>query len=163
MWARTMQRKLKVMSLKNVPIAEYLAKISSNKNSIYLHPTSTTEILRIIDNLSNKNSSGWDAISNKLLKNIKTSIVEPLCFLFNKSLKTGIFPDIMKLANVVLLYKMGKKCVSMNYRPISLLIPISKVLEKIIYSRIYSFLMKTDQPYCGQYGFRKHHSCEHAV
>ena len=90
-------------------------------------------------------------------------IIEPLCLLFNESLKAGIFPDIMKLPNVVLLYKSGKKCVSTNYRLISLLINISKVLEKIIYSRTYNFLKNTNQLYCGQYGFRKHHFCEHAV
>ena len=147
----------------DVNIKEYLAKISQNNRSVYLSPTNRTEILRLIDNLPNKNSSGWDDISNKLLKQIKLNIVEPLCILFNDSLKNGIFPNIMKLANVVPLYKLGKKCISTNYRPISLLITISKVLEKIVYSRIYNFLTITKQLYCGQYGFRKQHSCEHAV
>ena len=69
----------------------------------------------------------------------------------------------MKLAYVVPLYKSGKKDIPTNYRPISLLITMSKVLEKILYSRTYNFLTDTGQLYCGQYGFHKNHSCEHAV
>ena len=102
-------------------------------------------------------------ISNNLLKKIKIRLIELLCMLFNESLKSGTFPGIMKLANVIPLYKSGKRCVATNYRPISLLITISKILEKIIYSRTYSFLSRTEQLYCGQYGFRKYHSCEHAI
>ena len=147
----------------NTEIDVYLKKIEWNNKSIYLYPTNRTEIAKIIDSLPNKNSCGWEGISNKTLKNLKTSLIEPLCILFNESLESGQFPDIMKLANVVPLYKSGKKYIPTNYRPISLLITMSEVLEKIMYSRTYTFLNETGQLYCGQYGFRKNHSCEHAV
>ena len=58
---------------------------------------------------------------------------------------------------------LGKKIFPTNYRPISLLATMSKVLEKILYSRTYAFLNETCQLYCGQYGFRKNHSCKHTV
>ena len=69
----------------------------------------------------------------------------------------------MKLAEVVPLYKGKEHYLEMNYRPISLLTTISKVLEKIVYQRIYSFLQNTGQLYDNQYGFRESHSCEHAI
>ena len=147
----------------NTDIDIYLKKIKKNNKSIYLHPTNPTEIAKIIDNLPNKNSCGWDGISNKTMKNLKPSLIVPLCILFNESLESGCSPDIMKLANVVPLYKSGKKDIPTNYRPISLLLTMSKVLEKILYSRTYAFLNETCQLYCGQYGFRKNHSCKHAV
>ena len=69
----------------------------------------------------------------------------------------------MKLAEVVPLYKSKERFLLNNYRPISLLITISKLLEKIIYKRTYSFLQETNQLYESQYGFRQGHSCENAI
>ena len=70
---------------------------------------------------------------------------------------------MMKLAEVVPLYKSKETYLLNNYRPISLLITISKLLEKIMYARTYSFLQTTGQLYESQYGFRKDHSCEYAI
>ena len=61
------------------------------------------------------------------------------------------------------MYKGKEHFLETNYRPISLLTMISKVLEKIVYQRIYSFLQNTRQLYDNQYGFRESHSCEHAI
>ena len=69
----------------------------------------------------------------------------------------------MKLAEVVPLYKGKEHYIETNYRPISLLTMISKILEKIIYQRVYCFLQSTRQIYENQYGFRANHSCEHAI
>ena len=69
----------------------------------------------------------------------------------------------MKLAEIVPLFKKGDPHQVDNYRPISLLITISKILEKLMYKRVYNFLDNTTQIYSSQYGFRKQHSCEHAV
>ena len=69
----------------------------------------------------------------------------------------------MKLADVFPLHKGKEKFLPTNYRPISLLLTISKVLEKLIYTRTYSFLIECNQLYDSQYGFRTNHSCENAV
>ena len=145
------------------PIREYLNKIIPNSKNIFLNPTNKYEICKLIDELANKTSSGWDCISNKLLKKIKHHLYEPLAVLFNKSLETGIFPDIFKNADVVPLYKCGERNLTTNYRPISLLPTLSKLLEKVVYNRVYTFLDNTDQLYQSQYGFRSKHSCENAI
>ena len=69
----------------------------------------------------------------------------------------------MKLADVVPLYKRKEHYLETNYRPILLLTTVSKVLEKIVYQMVYTFLQNTGQLYENQYGFRASHSCEHAV
>ena len=76
---------------------------------------------------------------------------------------TSVFPDLMKLAEVVPLYKGKSRESETNYRPISLLTTMSKVMEKVVYKRVYQFLTDTGQICETQYGFRSNHSCEHAI
>ena len=116
----------------------------------------------LISKLPNKKSSGYDNIDNILLKSIKDVVSEKLASLFNLSMSIGVFPEMMKLAELVPLYKSKERFLTSNYRPISLLITISKILEKIIYKRTYEFLDKNNQFYNSQYGFRSQHSCENA-
>ena len=69
----------------------------------------------------------------------------------------------MKNADVIPLYKSKEKFLVNNYRPISLLVTISKLLEKVVYTRTYKFLCDTNQLYQRQYGFRSGYSCENAI
>ena len=110
-----------------------------------------------------KASSGHDNLSNILLKEIIDPLAHTLMEVFNKLMTVGEFPNIMKLAEVVPLYKSKEHYLENNYRPISLLTTISKILEKIMYHCVYTFLQLTGQIYSNQYGFRANHSCEHAV
>ena len=87
----------------------------------------------------------------------------PLCQIFNESIAGGEFPSQMKITEVIPLYKGKDLDQVINYRPISLLITISKVLEKIIYSRIYSFLENGNILYNSQYSFHLKHLCEQAI
>ena len=147
----------------NKSITAYLKLLQSNKSSLFLEPTCDKEIKQIVSALPSKSSSGHDNISNILLKEIIDPLANVLVDVFNKSMVKGIFPSVMKLAEVVPLYKSKERYLENNYRPISLLMTISKILEKIIYTRVYSFLQDTGQIYDNQYGFRANHSCEHAV
>ena len=107
--------------------------ISQNEQCIFLDPTDNTEIIELINYLVPKNSSGCDNLSNKLLKRLLPAIIEPLTIIFNKSLIEGVFPDAMKKADVVPLYKAKDHQETNNYRPISLPLTLSKLLEKIMY------------------------------
>ena len=119
---------------------EYLEKIPTNPKSLFFSPVSPTEIENIINKLEPKKSSGHDGISNKLIKQLGRSITYPLTIIFNQSLQTGVFPTMMKYADITPLYKSKCKYETTNYRPISLLITISKILEKVVYKRTYYFL-----------------------
>ena len=142
---------------------DYLKLLNYNKNSLFMTPTSREEVVKLINNLPPKKSSGHDNIDNTLLKEIKHEISGALSDIFNRSISTGTFPTRMKLAEVVPLYKSKDRQLTENYRPISLLVTISKILEKIIYKRTYGFLQQTHQLYNSQYGFRTNHSCENAI
>ena len=131
----------------------YLGKIPSNINSIVMHPTSQKEIEQLLTKLPNKTSHGHNMISNTLLKSLCKSISLPLSCIFNQSIAQGIFPDQMKIAEVVPLYKGKSTDELVNYRPISLLLTISKLLEKIIYKRLIKFIDKYKILYESQYGF----------
>ena len=134
-------------------IAKYLKKLQSNSESLFFQPTNIQEILKLVRKLPSKASSGYDNISNILLKEIIYPLSPVLSDIFNRSLSTGEFPNIMKLAEVIPLYKNKERCYESNYRPISLLSTISKILEKIVYSRVYEFLDRTGQLYENQYSF----------
>ena len=151
------------------------ANINNNSLSFsdyYSNPTdlcfnfnliSENDILVIIKKLKNKNSSGKDEISNRLLKSIKHEISKPLCVIINQSLSSGIFPEALKIAKVKPLFKKGdKKCLN-NYRPISLLPTISKVFERVIYIQIYNYFNSHNLLCEQQYGFRSQHSTELAT
>ena len=144
-------------------ITTYLSKIPTCPKSIYVTPTTPTEIDNIIRNLASKQSSGYDSISNQMLKWLRPVITLPLCIIFNKSLQEGSFQDKMKLAEIVPLYKGGDEALSNNYRLISLLLTMSKVLEKVVYARTYNFLEKNNILFNSQYGFRNKHSCNDAI
>ena len=96
----------------------------------FLFPTSMAEIEKLIKALKSKDSKGYDDISNRILKKIYPGILIALEIIFNKSLQEGAFPKNMKLSIVKPLYKGKDKTEIINYRPISLLPVISKVLEK---------------------------------
>ena len=82
-------------------IKYYLDKIPINPHSIFLTPTTSIKITKLIGSLKNKDSSGHDGISNKISKGITNSISHPLSIIFNKSMEEGIFPTEMKKADVV--------------------------------------------------------------
>ena len=131
-------------------------------SSVFLTPCTSTELLNLINKLPNKKSSGYDGVSNTLIKELKNEIISPLLTIFNNSLQTDLFPESMKHSEVVPLYKSGMRNLTTNYRPISCLLTISKLLEKIIYTRTYNFLNES-VIYQSQYSFRKNHSCENAI
>ena len=127
---------------------------------MFLLPTTQEEVCATIDSLPSKSSSGCDEVSNILLKQLKPSLTYPLTLIFNQSLDTGVFPQSMKIAEVIPLYKNKETDQLVNYRPISLLLTMSKVLEKIVHGRVIKFLDQHKILYSSQYGFCNHHSCE---
>ena len=147
----------------NTNIDIYLSKILQIDASLTLNLITQLEVESIIKELPNKASHGHDNISNTLLKQLCPSISFPPYAIFNQSLATGKFPEVMKKAEIIPLYKGKEFDMVVNYRSVSLLLTISKVLEKEVYKRVYKFLEKHNVLYDNQYGFRNRRSCEQAV
>ena len=94
---------------------------------------------------------------------MSTSLCDPITLLINKSIENGHVPNTLKIAKVVPIYKSKDQKQLSNYRPISLLPSISKILEKVIHKHVYNFLNHQNIFYQSQYGFRPKHSTINAV
>ena len=132
------------------------------RNSIMVTNTDEFEIRNIICRLQNKNSAGADGINSKLLKSISHLICHPLSDLINLSLLEGVFPNVLKTANVTPIYKKNDRNSIENYRQISLVSVFSKVLEKVVYRRIIDFVSKYGIVENCQHGFLPGKSTETA-
>ena len=126
-------------------------------------PVIPSEIVQIIHKLPKNKAPGNDNINSKILEEISDTISGPLAYIFNLSFITGLVPDLLKIAKVVPIYKKGEKSLPGNYRPISLLSIFDKILEKLMYKRLSSFLEANKFFYEYQFGFRKNHSTSQAV
>ena len=125
--------------------------------SLFLYKASNIEISKIIDQLDNKSSSGDDNISNLVVKRSKIEIVPILIFLINKSFRDGVFPEALKKAEVLPLFKEGSKTKESNYRPILILNVWSKIFERAMFNRMSLYLERFCFIYKTQFGFRKKH------
>ena len=124
----------------------------------------TNEIILIIDSLENSKATGPCSIPTEILKLIKHNICYPLKEIINLSFATGVYPDKLKIAKVIPIFKnKGDQLLVSNYRPISLLSNINKIFEKLVFSRLYSFLTLHNCIYDLQFGFRAKHSTNHAL
>ena len=113
---------------------------------------------------------GIDGIPVQLIKGSFQFISEPLMHIINLSLQSGIFPDRLKTAKVVPIYKTVVPIYKTddpelfkNYRPISILSNFSKVFERVMYNRLIEFIERFEILYCYQFGFRKNNSTNFAL
>ena len=121
------------------------------------------DITKIIDKFKSKSSVGFDNISMKLIKKVAVHLSLPLSVIINQSLNTGIFPDKLKIAKVLPLYKKECNTIFDNYRPISLLPCIYKIFERVAYNQLYDYFDSHRLFYHSQHGFRTKHSTETAT
>ncbi len=155
----------RTLASKIPPPKKAFHKHMKNKLNInfFMHPTDPVEIRKTISSLKPKTSYGHDNISSKLIKLFSNSLSTPLSIIINQSLKTGTVPISWKLAKVIPIYKSKEKANMNNYRPISLLPSLSKILEKIVHHRLYNFCKAQNILNSKQFGFRPNHSTVHAI
>ena len=133
------------------------------ENSMFLSPIVEADIINIVNNFKSKTSNDCDNIDMALVKNIIKFIATPLTHICNLSFSSGIFPDLMKMAKIIPLYKAGGKSQFTNYRPVSLLPQFSKILERLFNNRLNNFIEKNNVISESQYGFRANRSTSSAL
>lgn len=106
---------------------------------------------------------GIDGISSNLLKQFKTILIPHLTYILNRCIHDGVFPYILKRSLIHPIYKLGNRDRVTNYRPISVLPALSKILEKFMNSRLKNFLNANKILANNQYGFRNNMSANNAV
>ena len=146
----------------NKNFRDYVRDIHIDK-SFFLTACSSNEIYEIILTFDIKKSLGPYSILIFILKLFNDFFSLNLSRIFNLCFETGIFPDLCKIAKVIPVHKKDDPSFRVNYRPISLLPIFSKILEKLIYKRMYSFLDDNNLIYNRQFGFRSNYSTNHAL
>jgi len=121
------------------------------------------ELNKALTELKRNKSCGYDDITSNVAIHVVECIRKPLFYLITSSFEHSTFPDKLKVAKVNPVYKNGDCNNMSNYRPISLLPVFSKIYEKVIYNRIYTYLKINKLLYKNQFGFQKGCSTEHAI
>ena len=135
----------------------FLNKIDT---TIPADPTTINESIEASFPLKTNNSPGHDEVSSNGIKNCFSELNYPLKYLFGKSNEKGVFPDALKIARVTALFKGGNPSDNNYYRPISVRPCFSKILERIMYNRLYKYLTTEKLLYSRQFGFQTDLSTE---
>ena len=132
--------------------------LCSSRQPLYIN-----EVESAIKELQDKKATGLNSILSKMLKNNKLVLSKPLCDIINLVFVSGTFPQQLKTAKIIPVYKKGDPLDCTNYCPISLLSSLGKLIEKLIHSRMNIFLENHKCFYKNQFGFRKKHLTNHAL
>lgn len=139
----------------NMPAEEYLLRVKKDVNvNFSFREVSFMEVRDAINNLKSKSSRDIYDLNITLIKKVKEMIIIPLTKLINMCIKKGIYPDCLKLTKVIPVFKKGSKDELNNYRPISLIPVISKIIEYLLRKQLYEFFESNKIFIENQYGFR---------
>ena len=144
------------------PVEEHLPN-QVTENQFTFNAVKESEILKELRNLKRRKASGLDNFPSGLLKDAALVLTKPLTFIINLSLETGVVLSGWTVAKVIPLYKSGSQAEIDNYRPISILLTLSKILEKIVYKQLMAHLERHNLLFEYQFGFRPNRSTELAV
>ena len=152
-------------TLKSLTKADILALIIIIfiPNSFVFHRVTPTELELEVMLIPLKKSYGLYSCPAWALKCARHILYSPLADIINKSVETGIYPDKLKHAKIIPIFKSDEETEVSNYRPILLLSIFNRIFEKMMSIRLKNFLQIHDVLYQNQYGFRENHSTEHAI
>ena len=145
----------------NKDFSDYLKHPANN--TFYISPTNAGEVEQKLKTLKTNKAVGPNSIPTRSFKTYSKSLTKALSELINLSFGQGKFPTILRIAKVILIHKKGDESECDNYRPISLISNICKLLEKLVHERLYSFFEKEKLLFEGQYGFRNKSSTTDAL
>ena len=150
--------------IRNIPSSNIspVSSVNSNPQTFFLTPVHPNELCSIISNLK-KSSAKLNSLPCSILKRFSYVFSHPLSVLINESFRTGIFPDDLKLAEVIPIFKGGDTTDKSNYRPISILPLFSKLFEKCMAARLVKFFSKYNLLSSDQYGFQKNKNTSDAL
>ncbi len=133
------------------------------ENSFRPEPVDTSTVILRMKHLNKSNSAGWDGIKHGYLKDSLPVNITYLTTIINTSIVTGVFPSAWKRSTVIPVFKSCDRCDANNYRPVSILPLLFKILEKIVSKQLTTFLESRRLLSCNQHGFRPKLSTETAL
>ncbi|CAG9137778.1 unnamed protein product [Plutella xylostella] len=144
-------------------IKQNINSIPILSNTFVLSETDNREVEITLKLLKDDCAVGWDSIPAKVLKSSSNVLVPLMTHICNLSFRSGIFPESFKIDIIHPIHKGGNMDSVNNYRPISVLPAMSKILEKLINARLIKFFAKYNILSDNQYGFRMNRSTQDAI
>ena len=138
----------------NRHFASYLKQKREKQSKFRFMLVNEIEVFLLLDNLDGKKSFGVDKLHPYLASVAAFQIFRPVTYIIDLSIKQGIFPDNLKIAKVIPIFKQGSRLLCDNYRPISVLPTLSKIFEKCIYYQLISYFSSENIIIPNQYGFK---------
>lgn len=151
------------LHIQNSSVTDFVHDVPSKLNSFVLLPTDCDEVNTILMNLKTDSAVGWDNIPTSFLKLARNELVPIITHLANLCFTKGVFPTALKRSIITPVYKSGDKTEVSNYRPISVLPALSKIVEKLMNSRLINYMNNFNILSSSQFGFRRGRSTEDAV
>ena len=139
---------------------QFYSRVVSDNLNVEISPVSEEFIYKELCNLNSFKSTGLDDIPARFVKDAAKALTKPVTYIVNLSITSGIVPDQLKSARVKPLFKKNNRTEVGNYRPVSILCIISKILEKAVYQQLESHLIKNNLLYEFQSGFRSAYSTD---
>ena len=149
----------------NMGAKDYLMKhVQKNQFSLLFSDVNSENVIDACKKFTNKTSSDAAGFQQYVILQDIDILAPVLAHLINISQQKGVFPENAKIARVIPVYKnKGDKHLYGNYRPISLLPIFSKIMERLIYNKVFDFLVRYEILFESQYGFRSGHNTTHAT
>ena len=129
----------------------------------YFHKVTEETVQCLLANISPSKATGSDGLPGFILKSCSDILAPSLTLLFNRSLESGCFPEDMKIANICPIFKSGDKTIPSNYRPVSMLSIVSKLLERVVHRQLHSYLNDNHLLPDTQFAYRRNCSTEDAL
>ena len=150
-----------IIKYSNHPSIRKIRSFAQNDNFFELQKVSLEQMHTEIGRLNPKEATTFNNIPAKVLKSSSEICSESLQLIFNDCVQNGLFPDLLKLADVTSLHKTEEKTRKKNYRPVSVLPTVSKVFERLLDKQIISYMV----PYLSSLlcGFCKVYDAQHAL
>ena len=139
----------------SIPISskDFKQFMNVSKTALQEYTLQDEELEEPFNSLKSNKSPGFDDISSSVVNFCISGIFNPLKHIFNLSLQTGIFPNGMKILRVSPIFKKDEEFLFTNYRPISVLPCFSKLLERLMYNRLYKYILQNNLLYEKQFVF----------
>ena len=141
---------------------DYMSNCNSQSAKFVPQEVNEDHVLSIISSFKDS-AAGWDDLKPNVMKYVKLYISKPLAHISNLSFKNSVFPHELKKANVVPIYKKDDKMAFSNYRPVSVLPVFSKIIERLMYNRLFDYINENRLLYKYQFGFQKGKSTNMAL
>ena len=155
------QTDIQILDHHKKSVQEYRTNHTETPHTFCYTTITPQEVIKTISHMDASKACGPDRIPTKLIKMVAAYVAEPLSKIFNKSIEEGIYPTQWKLATVKPVFKAkGSPAEPKSYRPISLLPCLSKIFEKLIFTRIYSHINSNSLLTPKQSGYRPGHNTE---